>query len=165
MKRTFLTVRLSEDEQRRMDELRGKQSRSDFIRELVRKRSGGERQEVDQFVDVLKKIEGVTKIAATLERIEKRLIETKPETGSGEAIDLSKKIVDGIQKLLDAGKGITTIKSGPLASGQFGEVEMRTLLNKEVLTPLRTVIQEGNVTAANVYSILKHFIDKDQGRR
>ena len=165
MKRTFLTVRLSEGEQQKMDEIRGKQSRSDFIRELVRNRAGGERQEIDQFVNLLKKVEDVTKIAATLERIEQRLTETKPGTGGGEAIDLSKKIIDGIQKLLDAGKGITAIKSGPAATGQLGEVEIRTLLNKEVLTPLRTVIQEGNVTVANVYSILKHFIDKDQGRR
>src|SRR5271157_4333261 len=73
MKTTRMTIRLEPQDEARLDESRGKQTRSDYIRSLVRKSAGTAQDEVAQFVDILKRIEAVTKVVDTVERIDQQL--------------------------------------------------------------------------------------------
>lgn len=178
-----LKIRLTEEDLGKLDEIRGKQTRSEFIRVLVNRSAAGHGKGVDQFVELLKNIEGVTKIAGTLERIEKKVADVKTGGGTGsEPADLKKitvqveKISENLKKMVD---GINTmIKNGAqlikekmnlegLGGGggqQFGEVQIREMLRKEIYKPLHDKIAEGNMQLGHLQSDVKAIKERKIGK-
>lgn len=103
-RRNFLTVRLTEDDHVLLDEARGKQNRSDFVRGLLRRSAGAGQQEVNQFINLLT-------------RIEQKITSLSGSTDTADLVELTKKIAGGMHKMIEAGKGITaTQKEGGGAS-------------------------------------------------
>ncbi len=113
MKNMFLKVRLSAEEKAGLDDMRGRSTQSDFVRDLLNKNAIGERREVGQFVDLLKNIEDVTKVAAALERIEQKLTEPRSDDDGDKAVKMIETLVAHLNKLIAAGRGITAIKEVP----------------------------------------------------
>ncbi len=128
MRKTYkvVTVKFEEAEHAELKASKGSRTLSAHIKDLIARGKRGDRVELDQFIELLKKMESVTNVAAGIERVEQKLGEGT--SGDNEKIlEMLTKMVDGIRKMVEAGKGVTAIKSGGAG--------------KEVIEKLNTVRQ------------------------